>query len=544
VKRMISLVLCLILALSSFSALALDTTAFDITVADKLIKQIRDGNGFSGSMQLEVRGADDTVITSIPFSWNFIHVNEEGLVEEEDRIGLALRNGDEEVASVLCVQLKDQKLRFQADVLGENWYEMQLSPMIVSGINADVGNTMGPVQAAGTTAAQGYGIPDSMLRILPELFRISGPVSDKVGDDLDRFITKLDIWLEGYRQSAVIGELEDGTGTIAVNYVISPAHVKAQVKQMLVDLLGDSDALARLSELLGEDVASIYLNPAWQPYYLAAVDALPLEGDLTIDRTVSFTGETLELSLSLPYRDPVMGDCTITFSRTMGEDEQPLNEICLESENRMITLEYVEYSSMTNVSVIQGVFSSVALDGAQNAQPPVAVAFVLRSEESETTGEEGHVIYTVNYQLSLSPDEESQLENALVFEPLDIDLKAEFASKPPSSAATKINATLTLSGEKTENKLALVFEGKTHVRWVPEELPGEIVDFDAMTAEDRSALGQSAIVNLLPLLTPYLEPLATDGAASVGIIGGSDGPTAIMVTDGEAAPAEEPVQQP
>ena len=122
-KRMISLVLCLILALSSFSALALDTTAFDITVADKLIKQVRDGNGFSGSMQLEVRGEDDTVITSIPFSWNFIHVNEEGLVEEEDRIGLALRNGDEEVASVLCVQLKDQKLRFQAGVLGENWYE-------------------------------------------------------------------------------------------------------------------------------------------------------------------------------------------------------------------------------------------------------------------------------------------------------------------------------------------------------------------------------------------------------------------------------------
>ena len=527
---MICLVLCILMALSQTVAFALDTTAFDITVADKLIKQIRDGNGFSGTMQLEVRGADDSVITSIPLSWNFIHVNEKGLVEEEDRLGIALPKGDD-TYSVFCLQFKDQKLRFQADVLGEDWYETEMASPVVAAADAGA--------EPASRMAQSYGIPDSMIRFLPELLRLFGPVSDKVDEVLERFVTKLDIWLEGYRQSAVIGETEDGTGTIAVNYVIGPSHVKAQVKQMIVDLLGDEDARAHLSELMGADVSAVYLSPAWQPYYLAAVEALPLEGDLTIDRTVSFTGETLNLTLSLPYYDPVMGDCVITYSRTPGEDEQPLNEITLESENRQVTLKYVEYSSMTNVSVMQGTLSSVWLEDGENVQPPVAVAFVLRSEETESTGEEGHEIYNVNYQLSLAPDEETQLENAPVFEPVNVELKAEFASKPPTKAATRISASLSFAQENAAEKYVLVFEGKTRVRWVPEELPKEIINLDAMTDEERGALLQTGLTNLMPLLMPYLEPLGTDGASSVGIIGGADGPTSILVTDGENTAVSE-----
>lgn len=104
---------------------------------------------------------------------------------------------------------------------------------------------------------------------------------------LETCLTRMDIWMEGYRGSTELGKLEDGTGTVSTQYRIAPSNVKAQLKQLILDVLADDDLIQRLKNHFGEEQAAQYLNPEWQPYYFAAVDALPLEGDLVIDRRVS-----------------------------------------------------------------------------------------------------------------------------------------------------------------------------------------------------------------------------------------------------------------
>lgn len=67
---------------------------------------------------------------------------------------------------------------------------------------------------------------------------------------------------------------------MSTQYRIAPSNVKAQLKQLILDVLADDDLIQRLKNHFGRGAAAQYLNPEWQPYYFAAVDALPLEGDL------------------------------------------------------------------------------------------------------------------------------------------------------------------------------------------------------------------------------------------------------------------------
>ena len=80
---------------------------------------------------------------------------------------------------------------------------------------------------------------------------------------------------------------------------------------------------------------------------------------MTIGRTVSLEGDTLELHLSLPLYDAEGGEVTLRYDRTRGEGDLPDdNTISLESGLRAISLTYQEYSSMTGVRVIQGTLTS------------------------------------------------------------------------------------------------------------------------------------------------------------------------------------------
>lgn len=165
---------------------------------------------------------------------------------------------------------------------------------------------------------------------------------------LESYLIRMDLWIEGYRQNAVLDKLEDGTTTISVYYDVPPVAIKSQAKQMVLDLLSDQVTLARLQEAAGEELSQLLLNPSLQSYYFSAIDALPLASNMTIGRTVSLEGDTLELHLSLPLYDAEGGEVTLRYDRTRGEGDLPDdNTISLESELRAISLTYQEYSSMT-----------------------------------------------------------------------------------------------------------------------------------------------------------------------------------------------------
>ena len=227
---------------------------------------------------------------------------------------------------------------------------------------------------------------------------------------------------------------------------------------------------------------------------IAAVDALPLTGDLVIERKVSLKGELLSLKVSMPYSDPEMGAVTLGYSLTTTEDSEPSSEITVESQERLVTLRYFTYSSMTDVSVTQGTLISqptgeaafTVADGEQ--EKPLAVAFLFRSQTTNGKEDDGRDSCRIQWELSLTPDQETP--DAQEFDEYDLNLDMTFASHSPQKSATELNAVLTVGGGQRTGR-TFTLNGTTRTPWVPDAVPSETVSLSDLPESDWNALWQT-----------------------------------------------------
>lgn len=507
------LLACLMLA--SSAALASD----DYTVAEKLFKQLWAGSGFSGAITVSFDTPTLRTKHSIQADVDYIYVRPTELGQAEHRLELRLENGPS-----ASVQLTEDALAFQSDLLSPDWYVLR----------ADRQGDLSAVEQAlqsGADAALGQtGMPEIARTALLLAARLGG--SEDVQAALEPYKTRVDVWIEGYRQDALLGKLDDGTTTMEVNYRVSPAAVKAQVKQMTLDLLSDTQLLAALADAMGEEAAGLYLNPALQSWYFEAVDALPLSDDLTISRTFSLKGDTLNLSLSLPLYDAQTGAASLSYDRTRGQGDLPdENRICLESERHTLMLRYQEYSSMTGVKVLRGRVESSAsesfeVDEAAKSAASYAADFTLKQESGETRDSDGRDVYTYNLSLTVQPESGEETEAVLV---------SRFASKELKSAATE--ADISLSVRRGSDSVSVTLLGTSRKKWDPDPLPFERTDLAGLTQADLAATLAGAGVRLLSAVAGSVEvPSAGPTAAP------EENPQPSATETPAANPAEAPAE--
>ena len=445
--------------------------AEDYTVAEKLYKQLWAGSGFSGTLTVDVDSPAFRTAQPITADADYIYVRETEETTPAHRLDLTLMNGENAISAAYA-QLKDGKLSFQADVLSPDWFTLDAAA------HAD---------AAAQTAEEALsqtGAP-ALARLL-----LAGAAAlrenDELSDALEPYLTRIDVWIEGYRQDAVLSKLPDDSTVMQVHYLLNPAAIKAQVKQLIVDVLNDEKLLPQLAAVMDEAAVEKYLNPALQSWYFDAVDSLPFPGDLTLSRTLAMTGDTLELHLSLPMYDAEAGVITLSYDRTQGSGDLPdENVIRMESDEKVLSVTWQEYSSMTGVKVMQGTFTSqpaqdFAVDEAVEA---VAVSFTLKQSASETLDAEGRDVYSCEYALTLAPAEGS----TLVFEETEISLSAVFTSKQLKSAATGV--TLQLQAAMGDTSVRVGFDGASRKKWTPEEIPQGVA---------IASVQDEAIAQLLP----------------------------------------------
>ncbi|MDD3336736.1 MAG: hypothetical protein PHI98_14700 [Eubacteriales bacterium] len=518
-KKLLCTALAAALLLCGLPAANASETSMDYTVAEKLEKQIQAGSGFSGTMQLEISAPEGTqtltTLKPLNVQWDYIYVRPNGTVEEEQRVDLGLMDGETALTNA-HIQLKSGAVSVQADLLGDQWYRLVPSELS-SGTaeQASDSSVAGWISATLGTALAQTGVPALLEAMIPALLS-GGDQSVDLSALMDTYLTRMDLWIVGYRQSTEIGKLEDGTATMELGYSISPANIKAQLKQMLLDLLADENAIAQLNSYFGETNASALFNPQLQPYYFAAIDQLPLAEDLTIVRTVSLKGDTLALHLALPFYDAKGGSSTLRYDRLRGEGDLPDdNTITLETEKQVLKLAYLEYSSMTDVTVLQGVFSSEPNDGTfvvsdEQANDPqteksLAVAFTLRQQNDSGKDDEGRDTYRCQYQLNVSPDPDRDQTQIVAFEDMDIALDLLFSSQTLKTASTEMDMKLTLSGEKRLQTIVLTANGKTRKQWTPTEIPAQQQEIAAMTTAEVNALLSASALKASALLLPYFD---------------------------------------
>lgn len=507
-KRFLCLLMCLTCLLLP-AAHASEANGEDYTVAGKLIKQLWAGSGFSATVSVEVAAKEGTQAMStlkpIVMDVSYIYVRPTATETAEHRADVVLMDG-ENALSAAHAQLKDGALAVQADVISPDWYSFGEAPL-----------QEGEAEAGADLLVQ---LGESLLAQtgMPALASFAGQAAallhgaDGLEDVLESYLIRMDLWIEGYRQNAVLDKLEDGTTTMSVYYDVPPAAIKSQAKQMVLDLLSDQVTLARLQEAAGEELSQLLLNPSLQSYYFSAIDALPLASNMTIGRTVSLEGDTLELHLSLPLYDAEGGEVTLRYDRTRGEGDLPDdNTISLESDLRAISLTYQEYSSMTGVRVIQGTLTSeprgteafTVEEGAPaDAQKTLALSFSLKQEESETKDDELRDVYT--YDATLNLESEGEGDAYVAIPATEITLASTFVSKELKSAATDMEATVTLGGDAWDQTYTVTITGRSRQKWEPEELSPDRIYVSRMTETDVTSLLPGAALRFAALMADFL----------------------------------------
>lgn len=561
-KRFLCLLMCLTCLLLP-AAHASEANGEDYTVAGKLIKQLWAGSGFSATVSVEVAAKEGTQAMStlkpIVMDVSYIYVRPTATETAEHRADVVLMDG-ENALSAAHAQLKDGALAVQADVISPDWYSFGEAPL-----------QEGEAEAGADLLVQ---LGESLLAQtgMPALASFAGQAAallhgaDGLEDVLESYLIRMDLWIEGYRQNAVLDKLEDGTTTMSVYYDVPPVAIKSQAKQMVLDLLSDQVTLARLQEAAGEELSQLLLNPSLQSYYFSAIDALPLASNMTIGRTVSLEGDTLELHLSLPLYDAEGGEVTLRYDRTRGEGDLPDdNTISLESDLRAISLTYQEYSSMTGVRVIQGTLTSeprgteafTVEEGAPaDAQKTLALSFSLKQEESETKDDELRDVYT--YDATLNLESEGEGDAYVAIPATEITLASTFVSKELKSAATDMEATVTLGGDAWDQTYTVTITGRSRQKWEPEELSPDRIYVSRMTETDVTSLLPGAALRFAALMADFLTaapaasaspepsaaPEAAEPAATETLAPATDAPADEVPASATETPAASASPQP
>lgn len=221
-KRFLSLALAAV-CLTCFIAPAFAAEAADIadyTVAGKLFKQLWAGSGFGGTLTLEI-GANEgksgrAVTTQKPmvFDLSYIYVRPAGQQPAEHRADLSLMDGDT-AQTAAHFQFKEGVLALQADLIGTDWYVLEGAAAPAD--EADAASALTPLAQLKTVLLEQTGMPSIAGFVLPVLTTLQDQ-SDDLSDVLSAYTTRIDLWIEGYRQNAVLGKLADGTTTMEVQY--------------------------------------------------------------------------------------------------------------------------------------------------------------------------------------------------------------------------------------------------------------------------------------------------------------------------------------
>ena len=261
------LTLCLALALC-LPAAAESTADVSYTVGEKLLKQLEAGSGFTGTLTFTataVAGRETEAVTTLKpmvFDIGYIFVREDlaAKTPAESRMTIALTDG-ESTAGNAELAFKGGAAYLKSVLTGDSWYT--LAGTAAAGSDTDTGTVAKSAQGL----LAGTAMPGLSTFAAGLAAQLAGTDFAKLSTALEPYATKVDLWIEAYRQNALLGKADDGSTTMTVDYDIPAAAVKAQLKQMVMDMLADQDLLPRLTALLPDGEAERFLNPALQSYY-------------------------------------------------------------------------------------------------------------------------------------------------------------------------------------------------------------------------------------------------------------------------------------
>lgn len=308
-KKLTALLLAALMLLSSFAALAQE-----YSLDRKLQLQLLNGSGLKATAALSV--TPDLRMTALDAATNtaLAALLPNATLELNYIRSTSVNKGQEDLQVILKKGgLQAAELRYGSDGVLE-----ALSSSILGGqsLVSARGDGRLPSLFGGEPAGRWPGLQRAMLamQFSDNAWRAKGEAA------LKPYLDKLSLWLQPYTK---IESAQDAAGKpLTTNTITVPvAAVKAQMKQMLTDAYQDQELMGLLRAQLSTAEILAYLQPSMLPGIQAAIDQLPLTGELTVLRRYDQAGELVYDELKLPFAG-AQGLESIHYLYELGADKQ------------------------------------------------------------------------------------------------------------------------------------------------------------------------------------------------------------------------------
>lgn len=411
--RFLCLLLCLLLTCSA-------ACAADYTLPEKMDRQIESGSGVKGAVSLAVAGGADWLDLLLPFTGanlqiRYIVVDGQfqgqlyALDDQEQQRALTQVYGDETHLYLRSELIPDTvlSLPFGTDLMDTLFGNDQSNPTFFS-------------------------VVEALLDIPEDEWQAHwAPV-------LEPYETALDQWLAGFAADPSISPAEGGS-SVTLRYTIPADALKAVMKDLVRQFLQDGALLDLLDPLLTDAQKAVYLNPTLGYYYDAVIDALPIEGELTMVRVISTRGVVTSSTLVMPLPENANGWTTLTCG-TVGDE----TTLTLEGPEQSITLVTQETVTMSDRTIWNGFFRYLPAQGM-----PVSAAYSLTKQFSTyTDAEDGRAheetswTLTARRDLSHLAEDDPSREDYADFEDISLTLSTHYSGRAQYNNPTTLEAVL------------------------------------------------------------------------------------------------------
>lgn len=342
------------------------------------------------------------------------------------------------------------------------------------------------------------------------------------------YMTKVDLWMQAFAAQPVSEKDASGLTVVKQEFQIPVASFKAELKQLLIDLLADKALLQLMWAQVSAGQADLYLNPALQSFYFQAVDALPLEGSILLTRRVSTLGQVLETSASLPFSGDVQGMKRLTLTQTAAQEGDTL-ACAIEAEKGNLSFSFREAATADEnakayageIRYLPAEIPNWQVDAVlpQYEGKALSVAYQAVYTKKSSTDAEGKDNENYVLAIDLTPDwshlaaepaEEVKAQYALTV-PAKLTLSVLLKSGHARNASTAIDVSAAFASGGTN--VALGGQLKTTPPWTFQPVDAaKALPLDQMSQEELTAwalqtlLAQPSLLDLMPFLVQEEQP--------------------------------------
>jgi len=497
-KRFLCIMMCLVMIVPA--AIAVETT----TPTRKFRQQfITGGNGLRGSVSLSVSGVAEWVEVLLPFTATKLQLRaigekqgeETAVVTDDDdwQIKLYATDAQDQEHAVSYLYGGPEGMHFQSELLPDVLLTLLVKDVhvpyqLVDGEFFSMVMSMDPMGLMSGEAGENAKIYDAIA----QLMQIDEKDwREKWEPVLEKYDTELDMWLSAYGKTPVIGG-STGNLTMQSTYTIPVKDLKEEAKYIIGLMIYDTELQNLLIPYVTPEQRALYLNPSLVYFYEYCIDAIPLSGNISLQREVTAMGETIGMTISLPlpplpeeltkpagealatlfglpYADLLTDLQSVSYHQAGGDVS-----ISVSSPKRTISFIIDEVASNAETEHWDGFIRITSAAG--NNEPPLSAAFTYKSSRKLWEDEEYAIHEDYSYKVSLEPDLSLMAEDDpfrssyLDFSPVSLDttfnylLQTDRPNRP-------VRLEITMAAQLPDAEVSISANLRTAERWAHEILP-------------------------------------------------------------------------